>query len=117
MRGQKGIYQIQSELKRYLGNKEEKLYTATHIKNILKENNINHVHEGKPTYIDLPEADSPEYHYLISFLLQRTEECLAPEIYQAAKEYLSSHYKSEIQHDVSFFWLRAMNTFYMELTN
>lgn len=104
LRGHYGIFQIQSEFKKLLGNKNEKLYTADDIERALKTLNADFERQNFQTSIDIPNSSSLEFLWLVSFFLQTTEDRLSSGDLSRVKQYLNK-LGNPIRHDVSFFWV------------
>ncbi|MCE3045621.1 class I SAM-dependent methyltransferase [Legionella sp. 16cNR16C] len=103
LRGQRGIYEIQSNFRDYIGNPEEQFYTADDIESALLHLNIPFEKEVKSTFIMLPEPGSIEMQWLIAFILQQAQVNTA--IRQEVESWILAKSSEKITHDVCFFWL------------
>lgn len=104
LRGHYGIYQIQSEFKNLLGNKNEKLYTSDDIDLVLKALKTDFERQDFQTSIEIPDSSSVEFIWLMSFFLQTTEDRFSSDDISRIKSYLNK-LGNPIRHDVSFFWV------------
>lgn len=106
LRGDKGIYEIQSTFKEYLGNKQEQLYTAADIEHQLTKASIPYAKEYHKTAILLPDYDSEEFNWLIAFFLQTLDTDLTQGILSEVKNFIikKAHHHA-LQHDIVLFWL------------
>lgn len=106
LRGKKGIFEIQSQFKEALGNKQEQLYTADDIEHALIAQNIPFNKECHQSFIELPNQDEPVFNWLIAFFLQNDESKIAPELMTDVKRFITQKsINNTLQHDVVFFWL------------
>lgn len=106
LRGKKGIYEIQSQYKDLLGNKQEKLYTSIDIENALNAQQIIYQKESHSTNIELPPLDSTEFDWLIGFFLQHEDLTMPPATIRDVKNFIIDlAHNNKIQHDIDLFWL------------
>lgn len=105
LRGEQGIYEIQSHFKSYLGNPEEKFYTAMNIEQSLIKESITFEKETRKTSIHLPVKDSIEFKWLIAFLLQCDENELSKARLDEVQNWILARSPDEFTHEVCFFWL------------
>ncbi len=105
LRGHRGIYEIQSCFKAYIGNKNEQFYTAADVESALLHLNIPFEKEIKTTFIQLPQQGSMEMKWLIAFFLQQNEKDINNDIWQEVESWILAKTSEKMAHDVSFFWL------------
>ncbi|KTC93401.1 class I SAM-dependent methyltransferase [Legionella cincinnatiensis] len=105
LRGRRGIYEIQSHFKAYIGNQNEQFYTADDIESALLNLHIPFEKEIKTTFIQLPPQGSMEMKGLINFFLQQDEKDRDNDIWQEVESWIFAKTAEKIAHDVSFFWL------------
>ncbi|VEB38991.1 methyltransferases [Legionella sainthelensi] len=105
LRGHRGIYEIQSRFKAYIGNRNEQFYTAVDIESALLHLNIPFEKEIKTTFIQLPPQGSVEMKWLIAFFLQQDEKNISNNIVQEVESWILAKTSDKMAHDVSFFWL------------
>ncbi|WP_419418626.1 methyltransferase [Legionella sp. D16C41] len=105
LRGQRGIYEIQSHFKHYIGNSNEQFYTADEIESALLNQAIPFEKELKTTYIQLPAPGSIEMKWLIAFFLQQDEKKINDDICHEVEAWIFARNAKKITHDVYFFWL------------
>ncbi|ARB93056.1 class I SAM-dependent methyltransferase [Legionella longbeachae] len=104
-RGNRGIYEIQSRFREYIGNKKEQFYTAVDIESTLIHLNLPFEKEIKTTFIHLPHQGSREMKWLIAFFLQQDEKDIGNDICQEVEAWILAKDSGKIAHEVSFFWL------------
>ncbi|HHF7365916.1 TPA: class I SAM-dependent methyltransferase [Legionella bozemanae] len=105
LRGHRGIYEIQSHFKHYIGNQNEQFYTADDIESALLNLNIPFEKEVKTTSILLPHPGSMEMKWLVAFFLQRDKKDVNGDIWQEAESWIFAKTSEKMTHDVCFFWL------------
>jgi hypothetical protein len=106
LRGNKGIYNIQSRFKDLLGNKEEQLYTADDVEKALDAQHIPYERENISTHISIPTNDDLIFTWLIGFFLQiENIEDGFPALAQVKQFIVEQCNHGLLQHDVAFFWL------------
>jgi SAM-dependent methyltransferase len=105
LRGKRGIYEIQSRFKDYIGNPNEQFYTAEDIELALIKLNIPFEKQIKTTFIELPRQGSQEMKWLIAFFLQQNHNQLSHGAWQEVESWLLSKGTEKIAHNVCFFWL------------
>ncbi|MDR3443085.1 MAG: class I SAM-dependent methyltransferase [Legionella sp.] len=105
LRGHRGIYEIQSRFKDYIGNPNEQFYTADDIESALLNQNIPFAKEVKTTSILLPSQGSIEMKWLITFFLQQDKKEINSDIFQEVESWILAKTSEKITHDVCFFWL------------
>lgn len=107
IKGHRGIYEIQSRFKAYIGNRNEQFYTAVDIESALLHLNIPFEKEIKTTFIQLPPQGSVEMKWLIAFL-QQDEENISNNIVQEVESWILAKTSDKMAHDVSFWLGNAM---------
>lgn len=105
LRDYRGIYEIQSRFKAYIGNRNEQFYTAVDIESALLHWNIPFEKEIKTTFIQLPHQGSVEMKWLIAFFLQQEEKNINNDILREVESWILAKTSDKMAHDVSFFWL------------
>jgi ubiquinone/menaquinone biosynthesis C-methylase UbiE len=105
LRGRRGIHQIQSKFKEWVGSPDEQLYTADRVESALDHLGVSFVREDIASTTIIPERDDPTLTLLFAFFLQRAAESfdseMIDEVYQFTKQM-----GDNLTHDVSFFWIR-----------
>ncbi len=104
LRGRKGIYELRSRFRHLLGNKLEQLYTADDVEAALKDLQVSFSRDEHQTHIDIPDEDSVEFLWLLSFLLDSNVDTLSKSDLEEIKAFLRP-FKGRFRHDVSFFWI------------
>ncbi|KTD62392.1 class I SAM-dependent methyltransferase [Legionella shakespearei] len=107
IRSDTGIYQIQHGLKRYLGNKQEKLYYSRHIETTLNRNNILFQKDVIESPIYMPQKGSQEWLSMLSFFLQNDHSNFSNEALNEINNFLDKLIMPNniIKHEVVFYWL------------
>ncbi|QLZ70587.1 hypothetical protein FOLKNPGA_03401 [Legionella sp. PC1000] len=105
LRGRRGIYEIQSHFKAYIGNQNEQFYTADDIESALLNLHIPFEKEIKTTSIQLPDQGSLEMKWLIAFFLQQNKKAINSDICQEVESWILAKNSKKMAHDVCFFWL------------
>lgn len=106
LRGKKGIYQIQSRFRQYLGNKQEQLYTAEDIELALRSQQIPYERVNHCTDIELPDSSDPAFNWLIGFILQIDDLDEDAGFLKEVRDYiLMLSRNGKLEHEVAHFWL------------
>ena len=106
LRGKKGIFEIQTQFKEYLGNKQEQLYSADDVERALVAEQIPYTKECHQTFIELPQQSAPEFNWLIAFFLQMDDANASPDLLSRVTDFIvQKSIANTLQHDVVFFWL------------
>ncbi|MBL7480194.1 class I SAM-dependent methyltransferase [Legionella bononiensis] len=106
LRGKKGIFEIQTQFKEYLGNKQEQLYSADDVERALVAEQIPYTKECHQTFIELPQQNTLEFNWLIAFFLQLEDADTPSDLISRVKDYIEQQSTANsLQHDVVFFWL------------
>ena len=104
LRDSKGIFQIQSTFHKFLGNPEERLYTADDIANALAGLKIVFRRERVISHIDIPPFEDPAMKVLAAFFLQTAPEKLADSTVAEIRKLMTLD-GDRFEHRVSFFWV------------
>ncbi len=104
-RGHRGIYEIQSRFKFYIGNPNEQFYTADNIEAALISLTIPYEKQVETTSIQLPPQGSLEMKWLIAFFLQQNDKDMDNNICQEVEAWILAKNSEKIIHEVCFFWL------------
>jgi hypothetical protein len=108
LRGKKGIYTIQSNLRELIGNDDEMFYTSDVIKDSLNTNNITYANTQYETTIHMPHINTLAWYSMMSFFLQRDLNELSRVEINNASEFINEQMnedKTALEHHVDFFWL------------
>lgn len=106
LRGEKGIYEIQSHFKNLLGNDRENLYVSNHIEMALRKLSVKFDREDIISTINVPQFEDPEFKALAAFFLQTDTKCLNNSDYKRIYEFINQR-GNPFPHYVSFFWIRS----------
>lgn len=109
LRGNKGIYEIQSHFKELVGNKDEQFYTSTEVASNLEKNNISFTKQSHHTEIIMPEKHSEHWYFMLSFFLQTDIHQLSSDNLEKVASFIDNltTHRGCIIHQVDFFWLGA----------
>lgn len=107
LRGNRGIYEIQSHFKDIVGNKDEKYYTSKNIVTSLEKNNIPYQRQTFLSEIVMPEKRSEHWYFMLSFFLQTDIFKLSQSVQSRVEDFIDNLMTENrvINHQVEFFWL------------
>lgn len=105
LRGNKGVYEIQSQFKAYIGNPKEQFYTASDVESALLTQNIPFEKQVKTTILHLPSQGSIEMKWLIAFFLQWSDQDMDQSKIQEVESWILAKSSVQLPHEVCYFWL------------
>jgi len=104
LRDRDGLYEVQTEFKHLVGNRDEQFYNADDIEKCLTALGESFEREDIVSEIMLPNVETPAFADLASFILQTSATRLTKTDIAAVHEFMSSR-GVPFPHHVSFFWM------------